>query len=334
MLYTSRLTIPTLCPLMFKNTSIATEDTFYPNALCYTQKWTPNDSIKVQVWINDAASTEIFALECYDEFNVFRGAVPFMWDTLSEGYDYANAIFPCTELYGLYEFRITAEETRYFNWGDVTTPVIDEYYVWGHNLYKYTGGTVDDSDEWILTGAVELITYSLSDMLTNSWPCEIGNHTDTVYFMYGNTTNNFETVFGDFDYNTFTFRVEGGFIPDGFTPKVDISLFTNQNQEDTLTYAMPYSTHTLCIGDNMGVPWWILEKVNSIFCCDIVLTNLIQYTRTGDIDIEWTENKTGIGKLELKPVTNRMTQNVDGDIIITDENYIPISNEDDKVLIL
>jgi hypothetical protein len=77
-----------------------------------------------------------------------------------------------------------------------------------------------------------------------------------------------------------------------------------------------------------------LEKTNHIFCCDITLVEWVQYTRTGDLEIEWTSKKTGIGSISLKTVTNRMTQNITGDIIITDESSVPLANEDDNILTL
>ena len=63
-------------------------------------------------------------------------------------------------------------------------------------------------------------------------------------------------------------------------------------KEDTLTYAMPFDTHTLTIGDSLGVPWYFLEKINHIFCCDITLVEWVQvHPRTGDLEIEWTSKK-------------------------------------------
>lgn len=331
MLYTSRLTIPKLCPLIFQNPTMATEGTFYP--MCYTQKWVPNDSTKIQVWFADATPSEVFALEVFDEYGTCRGIFPFYWATLSAGYDYANAKLSFSGLSGIYEVRITSEESLYPLLSE-STPVVGEYYVHGHNIWKYTGGPYNTTDPWIPTGGVEIATESLLDTLADSWPIEVGNHTDTFLIAYGNTRNDFETVFGDFDYDTFTFRIEGGFMPDGYEAGADFSLFTNQHQEDTLTYAMPFDTHTLTIGDSLGVPWYFLEKINHIFCCDITLVEWVQYTRTGDLEIEWTSKKTGIGAISLKTVTNRMTQNITGDIIITDESSVPLANEDDNILTL
>lgn len=331
MLYTSRITIPKLCPLIFQNPTMASEGTFYP--MCYTQKWVPNDSTKVQVWFADALDSEVFALEVFDEYGTCRGIFPFYWATLSEGYDYANAKLSFSGLSGIYEVRITAEESAYPLLTE-STPVVGEYYIHGHNIWKYTGGDYYTSDPWIPTGGVEIATESLLDTLADSWPIEVGNHTDTFLLAYSNTRNDFETVFGDFDYDTFMFRIEGGFMPDGYVSGADFSLFTNQHQEDTLTYAMPFDTHTLTIGDSLGVPWYFLEKINHIFCCDITLVEWVQYTRTGDLEIEWTSKKTGIGAIPLKTVTNRMTQNIPSDIIITDESSVPLSNEDDNILTL
>ena len=331
MLYTSRITIPTLCPLVFQNPSLATESTFYP--MCYTQKWVANDSTKVQVWFHDATPQEVFALEIFDEYGTCRGVFPFYWATLSAGYDYANAQLRFSGLSGLYEVRITSEKSAYPLLSE-STPVVGEYYIHGHNIWKYTGGAYDTSDPWIPTGGVEIVTKSLIDTWADSWVLEVGEHKDTFLLVYGNSRNDFETVFGDFDYDTFTFRIEGGFPPDGYQPGADFSLFTNQHQEDTLTYAMPFDTHNLMIGDSNGVPWPFLQKINAIFCCDITLVEWIQYTRAGELSIEWTTRKTGIGTIPLKSVTNRMTQNTGGEIMITDESSVPLANEEDKILIL
>ena len=43
--------------------------------MCYTQKWVPNDSTKVQVWFADATPSEVFALEVFDEYGTCQKGV-------------------------------------------------------------------------------------------------------------------------------------------------------------------------------------------------------------------------------------------------------------------
>ena len=104
-------------------------------------------------------------------------------------------------------------------------------------------------------------SYTIANTITGSYDeyqmgiIDITNSLHTIGIQYYDSENRFGTRFGDYSAeNTFTFRVDGGFIPSGFTPKNDMSVFYDQNQSPSLTYSMPNATHRLVLGNDNGLP--------------------------------------------------------------------------------
>lgn len=120
-----------------------------------------------------------------------------------------------------------------------------------------------------------------------------------VLIEYTHKDNNsvFDNIFwnGDTQY-TFKMRVMGGFKPSGVGIEVDNEQFVNQKQEIVELYSIPYTTHTFFIGDTNGVPYYIAEHLNKVFCLSDVKIDGIGYVREGNSKPEKTET---IGKKEL-----------------------------------
>lgn len=183
------------------------------------------------------------------------------------------------------------------------------------------------------------VYFSLeSDTLwAESLPVVIGSFSDTVQISVHNTTNDFGTVFGDFSFSSiFSFRVEGGFIPGYFIPKGEYETFANQSNEFSVIYSNPYGEYTLSLGDAYGLTDDMIEQISRFFACDIILINMKQFVRVGEIQEEVNESRgTRTLKIQLTQATNRTMQNILGDdIYITNEESNILSTEEDKGLIL
>lgn len=64
----------------------------------------------------------------------------------------------------------------------------------------------------------------------------------------------------------FDWRVEAGFKPNGYTPKLENEQYRNQWQEIKNLYSIPYDSYVFTIGDACGVPYWYGRHLNRILC--------------------------------------------------------------------
>ena len=72
MIYSNLITIPSICPLRFKDPQLHNEAAIYPSAFSYVQKWTPSDTIHVQLLATTDMSAKVtLDLVDYDTENPF-----------------------------------------------------------------------------------------------------------------------------------------------------------------------------------------------------------------------------------------------------------------------
>jgi len=106
------------------------------------------------------------------------------------------------------------------------------------------------------------------------------NVDNTTLLTYTNKSNDFDTIFINETVRIFNFRFEGGFLNSDIKYVVEADSFRNQFQENMQLYQMPYKTKILTIGNAYGVPDWIAEKINFIFCCSNVYLNRVKHSRS------------------------------------------------------
>jgi hypothetical protein len=98
-----------------------------------------------------------------------------------------------------------------------------------------------------------------------SEPIRIINNIDsTVLIEYANSS-----YYGDVVWETgitMSFRVEGAIWR--FNPASKDVLYEDQVLNETILSSQPYRTFTLFIGNQFGVPDWLIDKVNRILGCD------------------------------------------------------------------
>ena len=125
---------------------------------------------------------------------------------------------------------------------------------------------------------------------------EVCDHAQGILIEYSHKDNNsvFDNIFWlDSTQQVFRFRVKGGFKPSGVTLGVDNEQFVNQKQEIVELYSIPYTTKTLTIGDNNGVPYYIAEFINKILCLSDVRIDGERYVREGNAVPEKAETLGG-----------------------------------------
>jgi len=138
--------------------------------------------------------------------------------------------------------------------------------------------------------------YTLTIDGKESEEFEVCDHAQGILIEYSHKDNNsvFDNIFWlDSTQQVFRFRVKGGFKPSGVTLGVDNEQFVNQRQEIVELYSIPYTTKTLTIGDNNGVPYYIAEFINKILCLSDVRIDGERYVREGNAVPEKAETLGG-----------------------------------------
>jgi len=163
-------------------------------------------------------------------------------------------------------------------------------------------GTIVQSGSFIATVLNDLITIhelTLSGLAQDIYTMQIIQNTvqpllvatsspfivtdsveNTTLLNYTNKINDFDTIFINGTVRVFNFRFEGGFLNSDTKHLVEAESFRNQYQENRQLYQMPYKTKILTVGNAFGVPDWVAEKINFIFCCSNVYLDRIKHVRS------------------------------------------------------
>ena len=115
---------------------------------------------------------------------------------------------------------------------------------------------------------------------------------ETVLIRYSHKSNNsaFDNIFWVDDIQqVFNFRVEAGFKPGGYSPRIDNEQYRNQMQEIEELYAIPYDVYNLTIGNSNGVPYWFAKHINRILCLSMVEIDGTRYVRSESSVPEMTQ---------------------------------------------
>lgn len=115
---------------------------------------------------------------------------------------------------------------------------------------------------------------------------------ETVLIRYSHKSNNsaFDNIFWVDDIQqVFNFRVEAGFKPGGYSPRIDNEQYRNQMQETEELYAVPYDVYNLTIGNSNGVPYWFAKHINRILCLSMVEIDGTRYVRSESSVPEMTQ---------------------------------------------
>ena len=110
---------------------------------------------------------------------------------------------------------------------------------------------------------------------------------ETILIEYTNSSNETFTdnafVIGG-NQITFYLRLQGGFKPGGYDPRVEVSTYRTQRQELRVLYSQPYARYQLTIGTANGVPVETVELLNEILSLDTIRIDGVRYVRSeGDV---------------------------------------------------
>lgn len=142
---------------------------------------------------------------------------------------------------------------------------------------------------------------------------------ETILIEYTNSSN--ETFTGNAfviggNQITFYLRLQGGFKPGGYDPRVEVSTYRTQRQELRVLYSQPYARYQLTIGTANGVPVETVELLNETLSLDTISIDGVRYVRSdGDVP----QKSQSMAASQLFQVTCILERQESYD----DEPYIP-----------
>ena len=106
---------------------------------------------------------------------------------------------------------------------------------------------------------------------------------DTKVIRYTNSTDKFDTLFGEMPAG-FEIRLPALFGQP--TPGQSSNIFESYQRDLELISATPFENINLYIGqDNIGIPDWHLKNINAILCCDYKAIDRVQYELLPEADL-------------------------------------------------
>jgi len=113
------------------------------------------------------------------------------------------------------------------------------------------------------------------------------SHPNTKYIQYSNSQ-----FLGDVVFETgivFNFRVESSF---GFLqPGVRMEAYEDQKLNPTVLSARPFRVWPLVIGGAAGVPDWVIDLINLIWCCNEVAVDGKLFARAGESELQFDDEE-------------------------------------------
>lgn len=175
------------------------------------------------------------------------------------------------------------------------------------------------------------IMSNANGIIADSWPFEIGNWDDTILLEGAHKNNDIkDTIFPSISSDTiFTFRVEGGFVPDGDTDESEYESIQDQSMNREYVYALPSTREKITFGDANGLPQWVRNKLRLFFCLSYLATGGIRIVRAGEWSEESTTKRTKIISIDVNAYDE-----LDGEVALADDNGVLLATENGEILIL
>ena len=127
---------------------------------------------------------------------------------------------------------------------------------------------------------------------------------DIKVIRYSHNKNDYGVVFkrpnnGSFILYDFSIVLECGIIPNGFSQEANKEDFEDQFMNNNVIYSMPYEKFVLTLGDGLGIPNWLIRKINYLMQLDNIAIQDKPYTLSKGAKIEKIED-TYIGLATYK----------------------------------
>jgi hypothetical protein len=104
-----------------------------------------------------------------------------------------------------------------------------------------------------------------------------------VYHKQANFVNPFNPVIQPLP--IMNMRVEGGVWSKDEAPAADSEVYYSQTKSAKIISAIPFNIWKITFGDGRGIPNYVADKINRIFCCEYVRIDGEYYTKKDDAEL-------------------------------------------------
>jgi len=189
-----------------------------------------------------------------------------------------------------------------FNKIELYTDDDDWTYTHFHKVLSYTGYDFPEGKYFIrakffktkVTG--QIVTVQTETLYSE--PLDIQNvHENTVYLQYKHSEFDFDMLHKNLNFGNpsvsfsplYNFRVEGGVWSKNIVPTAESIVYFSQKRSAKVISAIPYTLVTFTFGNPKGLPNWVAEKINRIFCTEFVRIENIYYSKNEGAELEQVE---------------------------------------------
>lgn len=176
-----------------------------------------------------------------------------------------------------------------------------------------------------------------------SEPIHVANyHANTMLFEYNNSINDFGAIFQNGE--IFSLRIESFF--KSFTPGSNDVVFEDEPANVLKLSASPFRQFKLAFGEGIGVPDWLIDKVNRLFACDSVLIDGKYFTKAEGAKLDpinednyamsgWSLDVRESKSREGLTITNNITQDQKIVVIhVVDTTFFgPLNNASQDIIL-
>lgn len=247
----------------------------WQNRSQYSQKRQFEDVSVIQLHSNSAINMSLTIVDCgLKEYNFFN--------------DYISSYPGMTYTYNGVEYPLTTHTffTQFAVQGNPSLAMPEGTY------YLYLQATYETQDDFFVTD------YYISEPIYLA-----AYHPNTTYIEFKNSRNQLDTIYAAFGNSQYSIRVEG--ILDDLSMKAQDTQYNDQHFNFTMLNSYPYRQWKLFVGEVIGLPLWIWEKVHLALSCDTVVIDNTAVTK--DESADWNkieDNKRIWADIQIREKVN------------------------------
>lgn len=111
-------------------------------------------------------------------------------------------------------------------------------------------------------------------------------HDHTIIIEYEHTENDFDIIWTDAKSQQMFIEIEGGMKSDGITPSGKHVVYSDLQQRPQMLNSIPFNVYKWTFGGSLGIPNWMIDKINRALSCDKFYINNVQYMRVDGAKLE------------------------------------------------
>ena len=164
---------------------------------------------------------------------------------------------------------------------------------------------LDDYPEGVYKLVLRSGSPTTLETLESEWMHIKALHKNSYLLQYSHDQNDYDVSFETGI--EFRMRYHGGLSQ--YKPSTDRVTFIDQPRNVVQLDAKPFDNWKLFIGDGLGVPDWVIQRFNAIFCCSYILVDGKQFASEANVEPNREERYPMAGwSLDVRPAENSQSK--------------------------